>query len=259
MTRKPVATANWKMEMTVEGGLAYLRQFQANARRYLDQVDVIICPPCTALYPLARSLSGSPIQLGVQNLSVAHGGAYTGQVSARLAADAGARWAQLGHWELRRYQGETDAAVSQKVQRALEAGLDLILLVGEAEGVETEQARAAVQRQLACILSRCEAGQVARMVFVYEPEWAIGAREPAALSHVDAGCACIREWLASHYGPGAAQSARIAYGGSVTPHYADNLLSLDNLDGLGAGRLGRDPDAFSDIVRLVAARRAAGS
>ena len=257
--RKPVATANWKMEMTVEEGLAHLHRFRAKVHSHLDRVDVIICPPFTALYPLAHSLSGSPIQLGVQNLSVAPGGAFTGQISARLAADAGARWAQLGHWELRRYMGETDEAVSQKVQRALEAGLDLILLVGEAEGVEAEQADAAVDGQLACILGQCQPEQVARMVLVYEPEWAIGAREPAPPAHVEAGCTRIREWLASRFGPATSQSARIAYGGSVTPNYAENLLSLDNLDGLGAGRLGRDPDAFSDIVRLVAARRAAGS
>jgi triosephosphate isomerase len=255
MMRKPVATANWKMEMTVEQGLAYLQHFRANVSSLLDRIDVILCPPFTALYPLASALAGSPIQLGVQNLSVAERGAYTGEISAILAADAGARWAQLGHWELRRHRGETDQAVNHKVHRALAAGLKLILLVGEARDISAPQAFAAVEEQLSHIMDGCRADQIARMIFVYEPEWTIGADEPAPVAHIESGCAFIRSWLADRYGRDTARSVRMVYGGSVSPAFAPSLVALPNLDGLGAGRKGRDPDAFADIVRLIVEAR----
>ena len=237
--------------MTVEQGLAYLQRFQAIASGLLDQIDVILCPPYTALYPLASALADSPIQLGVQNLSVAERGAYTGEISARLAANAGARWAQLGHWELRRHMGETDEAVNRKVHRALAADLNLILLVGEARDISGPQTLAALDFQLARVMDGCRADQVAKMVLVYEPEWTIGADKPAPVAHVKAGCAFIRSWLAGRYGQDEARSVRLVYGGSVSPVFAPSLVALPDLDGLGAGRKGRDPDAFADIVRFI--------
>jgi triosephosphate isomerase len=244
------------MEMTVEQGLAYLQRFQANVSGLLDQVDIILCPPYTALYPLANALADSPIQLGVQNLSEAEGGAYTGEISALLAADAGACWAQLGHWELRRHKGETDESVNRKVHRALDAGLNLILLVGEARGIFGTQTLAALDQQLSCVLAGCRADQVAKMILVYEPEWTIGVQQPAPVAHVESGCAFILSWLADRYGQDAARTVRMVYGGSVSPETAQSLLALPDLDGLGAGRKGRDPDAFADIVRLIVEARA---
>jgi triosephosphate isomerase len=256
--RKPVATANWKMEMTIEDSLAYVERFQATASDLLYRVDVILCPPFTALYPMAEVLADSPIQLGVQNVSVATGGAYTGEVSAQLAADAGARWVQLGHWEQRRHLGETDKTVNRKVHRALEAGLGLILLVGEERDVAPEQGGPVLERQLAGILEGCSARQVARMIFVYEPERTIGVAEPTPPDHVESGCRFVRGWLAKHFGGDSAQAARLVYGGSVAPAYAQGLLALPNLDGLGAGRAGRDPYAFAELVHFIAQGRSSG-
>jgi triosephosphate isomerase len=262
MSRKPVALANWKMEMTIAESLAYLRNFQAAAGDQLAQVQVVLCPPYTALQPMAQALGDSPVELGAQNLSVAAGGAYTGQISAKLVADAGGRWAQLGHWELRRHLGDTDDSVNRKVHRALEAGLNLILLIGEPgeanQPLEQNVARRgtvtaplALERQLARVLADCTAEQVGRMILVYEPEWTIGVAEPAPPQHIAAGCRTIRQWLAARFGQETAQIVRIAYGGSVTPAYARDLLALPDLDGLGAGRKGRDPVAFAELVRLI--------
>jgi triosephosphate isomerase len=243
------------MEMTVTQSLDYLLRFQALAGDLLERVQVLLFPPYTALYAMAQVLGNSPIELGAQTVSDAAGGAYTGEVSARLVADAGARWVQLGHWELRRHLGETDQVVNQKVLRALEAGLRVKLLIGEGRDVGPGEVSRALDRQLTQVLAGCTAMETSGMVFVYEPEWTIGVAEPASPEHVEAGCRVIRCWLADHYGSGAAQAVRLIYGGSVSPVYAHELLALPNVDGLGAGRIGRDPVAFAEIVDLIAKKR----
>jgi triosephosphate isomerase len=256
MSRKPVALTNWKMEMTVAESLAFLRRFQAQAGDQLSQVQVILCPPYTALYAMAMALADSSIELGAQTVSTAAGGAHTGEISARLAAEVGGCWALLGHWELRRHMGETDEVVNRKVHRALEAGLRLILLVGEGQEESADQVAPALERQLGRVLADCSAEPVSRSILVYEPEWTIGVAEPAPPQHVAAGCRIIRGWLAERFGQDTAQAVRLVYGGSVAPAYARELLALADLDGLGAGRKGRDPDAFAEIVRLIALARA---
>ena len=256
MSRRPVALTNWKMEMTIAESLAFLRRFQAEAGDLLSQIQVILCPPYTALYAMAQALADSPIELGAQTVSAAAGGAHTGEISARLVADAGGCWALLGHWELRRYMGETDEVVNRKVHRALEAGLRLILLVGEGQEEGADQVAPALERQLERVLAGCSAEAVSRSILVYEPEWTIGVAEPAPPQHVAAGCRIIRGWLAERFGQDTAQAVRLVYGGSVAPAYARELLALADLDGLGAGRKGRDPDAFAEIVRLIARARA---
>jgi triosephosphate isomerase len=254
--RQPMAVANWKMEMTISATLAFVRRFQARASGLLAQVQVVLCPPFTALYPLAQALGESPIELGGQSVSAAAGGAHTGEISARLVADAGGRWALLGHWELRRHLGENDAVVNHKVHRALDAGLGPILLLGEGRDVNAAGASAALDRLLGRVLAGCAAEQVVRMVFIYEPEWTIGVAEPAPPVHVGAGCRFIRRWLADRFGGDTARAVRILYGGSVSASHARDLLAMPDVDGLGAGRKGRDPDAFYEIVRLIAEARA---
>jgi triosephosphate isomerase len=256
MVRQPLALANWKMEMTIAESLAFLERFQDQAGELLTRVQVVLCPPYTALHPVAQALRDSPIQLGAQTVSAAASGPYTGRVSARLAADAGAHWALLGHWELRRHRGEIDETVNRKVHRALEAGLRPILLVGEESGVAPDKAARALIDQLTRVLRGCTAEQVASMAFIYEPEWAIGVAEPAAAEHVGASCRLIRRWLASCHGQETGQRVPILYGGSVSPAYAQHLLDLPDVDGLGAGRKGRDPDAFAQIVRIITQARA---
>lgn len=256
MVRQPLALANWKMEMTIAESLAFLERFQDQAGELLTRVQVILCPPYTALKPMAQALHNSPIQLGAQTVSAVASGPYTGEVSARLVADAGAHWALLGHWELRRHQEEIDETVNRKAHRTLEAGIRPILLVGEENGVAPERTARALIEQLTRVLRGFTAGQVASMAFIYEPEWAIGVAEPAAPEHVGAGCRLIRRWLASCYGQEVGQRVPILYGGSVSPAYAQRLLTLPDVDGLGAGRKGRDPDAFVQIVRTIAQARA---
>jgi triosephosphate isomerase len=250
LTRRPLALANWKMAMTIAESVAFVEAFQAMASDRLAAVDVVLCPPFTALHAVARALRDDRIQLGAQNMAPSTDLARTGEISAALLVDMGCRWVMLGHWEVRRNLGDDDASVNRKVHIALEAGLAPILLIGEARG-EKAPAEIAVERQLGRVLHGCDAGQVSRMALVYEPEGAIGVAAPASPEHVAAGCRLIREWVRGQWGDAAADQVRLIYGGSVTPRHAADLLVLPELDGLGVSRRGRDPEAFAQIVRQI--------
>ena len=253
--RRPMVEANWKMAMTVAESLAYVQEFRSLVAGDLDRVDVLLCPPYTAIWPMAQALQGSPLQLGAQNLSAEDDPAHTGQISASLAFEAGCRWAVVGHWEVRRDLGDDDARLNRKVHLALAAGLRPLIMIGERRSEASAQLDETAA-QLAGILTNCTPEQVARMAFIYEPVWAIGAAEPAGPEHAARGCVAIRSWLASHYSPGVAGMVRILYGGSVFPAHAPALLASPDIDGLGTGRQGRLAAGFAAIVRLVAGAKA---
>ena len=251
----PLALANWKMAMTLAETRAFVAAFVPQVADVWERVDIVICPPFTALHTLAQALEGTPVQVGAQNLHPGPGEAFTGEVSAALLADAGAQWVLLGHWERRRHFGETDALVNRKVHAALAVGLRPILLVGEPAGWHGD-ARTALAQQLEHVLMGCTAEQVATTAFVYEPEAAIGGAEPISPEQVGIGCDFIRTWLGERFGLEVAQKVRIIYGGSVTPEHVAALLTQPGVDGLGAGRKGRDPEAFARIVRRIVERNA---
>jgi triosephosphate isomerase len=249
-----MAIANWKMAMTIAESLAFTENFQTLAGNLLDAVDVILCPPFTALSSLADALEGSHVQLGAQDMARSTDPTYTGQISAALLADVGCRWVMLGHWEVRRHLGDDDAVVNLKVHLAFEAGLAPILFIGEAHE-EAAPLAEALEEQLVHVLEGFTTEQVAATAFVYEPEGAIGTRAPTSPAHVEAACVCIRSWLRREWGKAAAERARIVYGGSVAPEFTPGLLACPELDGLAATRRGRDPVTFAEIVRLIARER----
>ncbi len=245
--RLPMAIANWKMEMTIAEAIAFVAALRKTVQGLGERVEIVLCPAYTALHAVGQALVGSRIALGAQNVSAGSGGEYTSEVSARLLADVGCRWVMLGHWEVRRHLGDTDEAVRQKVQRCLEQGLRPILLVGQARDEQE-----AIHERLARVTAGSTPQQVACMAFMYEPETAIGQDLPAAPGEVAAGCRAMRAFLRERYGAEAAEAARIVYGGSVAPEYAPQLLASPDVDGLGAGRKGRDVASFAQIIRAIA-------
>jgi triosephosphate isomerase len=248
-SRKPLALSNWKMAMTISESLAFVRDFQELMGEALKRVDVVMCPPFTGLWALAGVLRDSPMQLGAQNVSASEADARTGEVSAALLADVGCQWVMLGHWEVRRHLGDNDEAVNRKVHICLSTGLWPILLVGESRSEPNSEK--ALRDQLSRVLAGCEAEQVARMAFVYEPEGAIGADQPAGADKVAAGCRLIRGLLEARWGQDVSEQVRIIYGGSVSPQNAARLLAHPDLDGLGASRKGRGARNFAGIVQQI--------
>lgn len=254
MNRKPLALANWKMAMTISEGLAFVPAFRAAVGDLAQAIDIVLCPPYTALHAVAQALADSSILLGAQNICAAPGLAHTGEISAPLLADVGCKWVMLNHWEIRRSRNETDENINRKIRAAFEAGLRPILLIGES-ATERGQAREILEIRLPNILADCTKAQVTQMALLYEPEWTIGVKEPAPPDYVAEGCNIIRQWLSRTYCASTADTVRIIYGGSVTPEYAAGLLASPQVDGAGAGRKGRDPTVFAEIVELIAAAK----
>jgi triosephosphate isomerase len=248
--------ANWKMAMTVGESLAFARTFRELAADLVHAVDIILCPPFTALHPVAQVLVRSGIQLAGQNIAPGTEKARTGQVSAALLRDAGCGWVLLGHWEVRRHLGVSDSVVRQQLEVAFDAGLCAIVGVGEGRAEQPAYAPA-LRAQLDGLLGELRPDQVGRTVLMAEPEWTIGREAPASVEDIGNRVRVIRGWLWNRFGQ-VADRVRVFYGGSVTPEAARTLLGVGGLDGLGVGRKGRDPVAFAQVVRTVAQSRGAG-
>jgi triosephosphate isomerase len=243
--RKPIVLANWKMSTTITEALTFVEEFLPLVEQVARQLEIIICPPYTALRSVALTLEGSQIAVGGQDHWPGPGEAHTGAISARLLVDAGAVWTMVGHWEVRRRLGESAQYLNLKMLSALAAGLRPILLLGEEQGQHFDPG------QLGSILEACTEEHIANMAFIYEPEGAIGQAEPVSPEHAATGCRAIRHWLADRYGQPVAERARLIYGGSVTPEHGADLMADPDIDGLGVGRKGRDPSALAQIAHLV--------
>lgn len=246
--RKPVIAANWKMNKTIGEARALAAGVAASAGS--KPVDVIVCPPFTALAPVAEELAGSPVQLGAQDVYWRPQGAYTGEVAPGMLTDVGCRAVIIGHSERRLLLGETDEAVARKVAASLGAGLTPIVCVGEdfteREAGETE-AKVAFQVNAATgwLLSP---EQVARLVIAYEPIWAIGTGNSADGDTAQQVCRHIRETVAARFGEAVAQQVRILYGGSVNAGNVGQFARQPDVDGALVGGASLAADAFAAIV-----------
>jgi len=248
--RRPVLAANWKMNNGPTAASAFLSAF---LQRYTARNDrtVILFPSAIAFAAAKSGTAERPdIQLGVQNIHSAEKGAFTGETSAAMAQDAGARFVLVGHSERRHVFGETDAQTAEKVSRALTQGLMPVLCVGETiEEREGGQTEAVVVRQLraalAALASR-DAGALASLVIAYEPVWAIGTGRTATPEDASAAHAAIRAELRT-LGGATSDAIPILYGGSVTASNAAALLAAPGVDGLLVGGASLDPESWATI------------
>jgi triosephosphate isomerase len=218
---------------------------------YADDRQVLICPPFTALYPLAALLAESPIALGAQNMYPADQGAFTGEVSPTMLQDIGCQFVVLGHSERRQLMGEKDDQIAKKVASAVTHGLTPVLCIGETKAQrEGGEAEGVVLGQLRAGLGGLAAEQVGDIVVAYEPVWAIGTGLTATPADAQAMHAAIRGALASHYGKQAAEAVRILYGGSVKPDNIDILMAQPDIDGALVGGASLQAESFLRIVNF---------
>ena len=222
--RRPLVAANWKMHKTIAEAEAFCERLLAG----LDPerpTEVVICPPFTALAATAERCRDTAVRVAGQNMHVASGGAFTGEVSAGMLLEAGAWGVVLGHSERRQLFGETDEALAEKVPAALAAGLVPILCVGETEAErDGEETESVLGRQLEADLAAVEEDRLGEIVIAYEPVWAIGTGRTATSQQAQEAIAFIRARLAAR-DPAAAAAARVLYGGSVKPANAAELLA----------------------------------
>ncbi|WP_406677615.1 triose-phosphate isomerase [Moorella sp. ACPs] len=244
--RRPIIAGNWKMHNTTEKA----RELVTLLRPLVGatDVEVVVCPPFTAIAATVNAAAGSNISVGAQDLFWEDEGAYTGEVSAPMLKDLGCRYVIIGHSERRQYFGETDATVNKKLHAALRHGLVPIVCVGETLAErEAGKTLDVVRRQVQEGLKELAAEQVATLVVAYEPVWAIGTGRTATAADAQEVIAFIRETLSAMYGE-KAQATRIQYGGSVKPENIAELMAQPDIDGALVGGASLDAISFAAIV-----------
>lgn len=248
--RTPVLAGNWKMNKGPDEAVSFFAAFIAEHQPHADRA-VIFFPPSLSFAAAAGAVAKrTDIALGVQNIHWEASGAFTGEVSAGMAAQAGASYVLIGHSERRHVFGETDEEVGRKCAAAIAAGLIPIVCVGETlEQRRAEQLRAILLRQLDIVLDAVPSDADGVLVVAYEPVWAIGTGVTATPADASEAHAILRERLAARYGAQAAADIPILYGGSVKPDNAVELLAADGVDGLLVGGASLDPAGFARIAR----------
>ncbi len=249
MARKKFVCGNWKMHRTAAEARTLAREVRAAAEPLAGRVDVAVAPPFTALFAVGAELAGSRIGLGAQNLHWEAQGAFTGEVSAHMLAEAGCRYVLCGHSERRQLFGDTDEAVRKKTGAALAAGLHPIVCVGETLP-ERESGRTleVVGRQVRAALSGLGPDSIGGLTVAYEPVWAIGTGKTASAAQAQEVHAAIRGIL-KDLAPGAADAVRILYGGSVKPDNAAELMSQPDVDGALVGGASLKAIDFTGIIQ----------
>lgn len=247
MSRCKFVVGNWKMN-----GAFAANASLAQALNDLGGVKAAVAPPALYLTMMRQHLTGSALALAAQNVAAeAQHGAYTGEISARMLAEAGVSYTIVGHSERRQYYGETDAMVAQKCQRLLEQAIQPIICVGETLA-EREAGRVedVVGRQLRAVVDVCGITALAQAVIAYEPVWAIGTGKTASPDDAQAVHAFLRQQLA-HYDKTIAENLCILYGGSVKADNAASLFAMPDIDGALVGGASLVAKEFLAICRAA--------
>jgi len=238
---------NWKMN----GSPAQVRAFGELAQRDWPGCEAAVCVPHPLLPVAQAAFSTAPLRWGAQDCATEDAGAFTGDVSARLIREFGARYVILGHSERRACHAETDGQIVAKAQRALAAGLTPIVCVGErAEERDGEQTAMVLRRQLLQLV-RTLGRDLASIIIAYEPLWAIGSGDTAAPGIIEHTHGCIAETLSLHASV-SADAVRIIYGGSVNPRNAGAILSQRRVAGVLVGGASLTPTDFREICKAAA-------
>lgn len=251
--RTPTVGGNWKMN-TDRASAADLARALGDALAGLDGVEVAVFPPFPYLLTVAQVLAErrSPIVLGAQDVSDRANGAFTGEVSAAMLADCGARAVLCGHSERRHVIGEGDALINAKAKAALAGGLGVVLCVGETlDQRKAGRTDSVNEAQTRAGLAGIAVADLPRVTIAYEPVWAIGTGMTATPADAQAAHARIRAVVGDLCGQAAAQAMRIQYGGSVKPDNAAELFAQPDIDGGLIGGASLKVGDFAPIVRAA--------
>ena len=247
--RKYIVAGNWKMNTTVPEGVALAKEVAAKAKDLPANVELVVAPPFTHLGAVAEALKGSKVGLSAQNCADHEKGAYTGEVAVSMLTSVGCQYTILGHSERRQYYGETDEKLVVKTRLALEAGLKVILCVGEnLEEREALKHFAVVTEQTKNVLYNFTAEDLKHVVIAYEPVWAIGTGKTATAAQAEEIHACIRSVIAEKFGLDVAEDMTILYGGSCKPSNAKELFAEKDIDGGLIGGAALKADDFLAIA-----------
>jgi len=246
--RRTVIAGNWKMNFTPAEATAFINEIKPMVEGK-NNCDIIFCAPYVTISAAMAAAEGSNIKIGAENVHFAPKGAYTGEVSAEMLKAIGVEYVIIGHSERRQYFGETDETVNLRTKAALEAGLKVILCLGEVK----EQRLAGITDEVVGMQTKLDlAGvseeQLKNVIIAYEPVWAIGTGLTATPEQAQETCAVIRKVLAGMYSEAVAESVTIQYGGSMNEKNAAELLAKPDVDGGLIGGASLVAEKFNAIV-----------
>lgn len=247
--QKPFIAGNWKMHKIIPEAVDLVKALNEESSELAD-AEIVVIPPSTTLSEVSKTLEGSAIKIGAQNLFWEEKGAFTGEVSAPMLKDAGCQYVVIGHSERRQYFGETDETVNKKIKAALAHGLIPIVCIGELlEEREKGETINKVNSQINAGLEGLGKEQMSKIIIAYEPIWAIGTGLTATPTQAEEVHSFIREKLTEKYGNETASCAIILYGGSVKPDNAFSLLKEQNINGALVGGASLEADSFIQIAK----------
>ncbi len=246
--RRPVLAANWKLHKTQAETRAFFEKFKPLVAQS-SHCEIVVCPPFTSLGAAVAATRDANIAIGAQDVFWEKKGAYTGEVTAAMLADAGCQHVIVGHSERRQYFHETDENVSRKLLAVLSAGLTPIVCVGETlQEREAKATEAVLARQFLGACNALTATQFSRIIVAYEPVWAIGTGQTATPELAATAHRFLRRQAEERFSAAAAQELRILYGGSVKPDNVKGLMAQREIDGGLVGGASLEPESFAAIV-----------
>ncbi len=246
--RKPLIAGNWKMHKTINEAIQLVNDIK---RKFSDfeKVDIVVCPPFTALNSVYEIIMDTKIKLGAQNMFYELEGAYTGEISPVQLRDAGCQYVIIGHSERRKYFKEDDALINKKVRTAIKEGLIPILCVGETlQEREEGKTIEVIETQLSGGLRELSLEDMQKVVIAYEPVWAIGTGKTATPQQAEEVHRFIREWIKDKFSSPLAENLRILYGGSIKPTNIADLMKEEDVDGGLVGGASLEADSFCKII-----------
>lgn len=246
--RRPLVAGNWKMHKTGAEARAFCVELLQGVAAD-PAADVAVCPPFTALEATVQAVAGSPVRVLAQNVHESASGAHTSEISAGMIVGTGAHGTLIGHSECRA-AGDTDEQVVLRVRAALDAGLMVMLCVGESRALrEAGDTESWLSSQVRSALGTVDAAEQDRLVIVYEPIWAVGTGHTATPEIAQAACAHVRTVASERID---ADLLRVLYGGSVSPGNAVELMAQPDVDGVLVGGASLGPASFAQIVDAAA-------
>lgn len=248
--RKAVIAGNWKMNKTPSETTALINEIKPLVQD--ADCDVVVCVPYVDLQAALEATKGSNIKVGAENCHWEKSGAYTGEISTGMLCEMGVEYVIIGHSERRTYFGETDATVQKRVRAALDAGLTVILCVGET----LEQREQGITNEVVSIQTKIALGgvskeELSRIIIAYEPVWAIGTGRTATSAQANEVNHAIRMIVADLYDSAAADAFVVQYGGSMNAGNAAELLDQPDVDGGLIGGASLKAADFAEIVKAA--------
>ncbi len=247
--RRPFICGNWKMFKTVHQTVYYIRELLPLVSQ-IDDIQIAVAPPFTALYAAADAARNSNVAVSAQDVHWEREGPFTGELSAEMLREAGAQYSIVGHSERRTMFGETNATVNRKVHALLSAGLTPIVCIGETlEQRERDETYGVLDRQIKEGLATVSAEHVGGLLIAYEPVWAIGTGRTATPQQAQRAHLHIRNRLEEWFSLEAAERCRIIYGGSVKPDNSGPITAEPDIDGALVGGASLEVRSFVQIIR----------